>query len=309
MHEDFLPLAHPLVSTGYSLEPDMMFGWRPTALGRLPIELTYNNSMPAPPNPATQQPHAPVYRGYRPADSYTIHAHLSDETDATYDFDTSDPRLATVAYISKGLDSTGKAVNSGGDLHFDGEFECGNLDAAYQVGKCEYDLYMRSDTNTYGNLHWFYFSVTGNQSKRPVRFNIVNFSRFSRLYSAGMRVSAFSAYRTAHGLASGWEQAGNDVRFSVSKVNKLFEGKPFRPYYQLSFEYSFAVANDIVWFATSVPYTLTRLQQSLRNLAAKPHVVQTLLTKSLSLLEVPLLTITDAQVREAKKKHVLVKPE
>ncbi len=30
-------------------------------------------------------------------------------------------------------------------------FECGNLDKVIMVSQNEYDLYMRADTNTYGN--------------------------------------------------------------------------------------------------------------------------------------------------------------
>ena len=44
-------------------------------------------------------------------------------------------------------------------LHFDCSFESGNLDVVVQKGKHEYDVYPRTDANTRGHNHWFYFTV------------------------------------------------------------------------------------------------------------------------------------------------------
>ena len=78
---------------------------------------------------------------------------------------------------------------------------------------------MRSDTNTMGHLHWFYFSVTGIQQDITVKFNIVNFSRSSSLYRGGMKIRTYSVKRTKQNLANGWEPAGENVKFSHSKLN------------------------------------------------------------------------------------------
>jgi hypothetical protein len=44
-----------------------------------------------------------------------------------------------------------QSVDSG-ELQFDSDFECGNLDKVVKVKPFEYDLYMRVDTNTRGHL-------------------------------------------------------------------------------------------------------------------------------------------------------------
>ncbi len=52
-----------------------------------------------------------------------------------------------------------------GELRFDSDFECGNLDMVVKAQPCEYDLYMRVDTNTRGHLQWFFFGVSYTQCK------------------------------------------------------------------------------------------------------------------------------------------------
>lgn len=37
------------------------------------------------------------------------------------------------------------------ELRFDSNFESGNLDMVLKIKECEYDLYMRVDTNTKGH--------------------------------------------------------------------------------------------------------------------------------------------------------------
>lgn len=64
---------------------------------------------------------------------------------------------------------------------FDSNFEGGNLDTVVKVGECEYDLFMRIDSNTRGHLQWFHF-VVKNCGKKKVKFNIVNFKKIKTLY-------------------------------------------------------------------------------------------------------------------------------
>ena len=47
--------------------------------------------------------------------------------------------------------------NKTGQLIFDTDFECGNIDQVRQRSPVEYDLWMRNDTNGSSNLQWFYF--------------------------------------------------------------------------------------------------------------------------------------------------------
>ena len=87
----------------------------------------------------------------------------------------------------------------------------------------EYDLFMRPDTNTGSHMHWFYFSVTNFSTTQPIKFNIVNFSRSSPLFKAGMRPKTFSLHKVERGETSGWEYTGENVTFGASKLNKLLD--------------------------------------------------------------------------------------
>lgn len=51
-------------------------------------------------------------------------------------------------------------TTSKSDLHFDADFECGNLDLVVKVSEMEYDLFMRVDSNTRGHTCWFFFKVS-----------------------------------------------------------------------------------------------------------------------------------------------------
>ena len=74
----------------------------------------------------------------------------------------------------------------GNGLLFDAQFESGNLDRVVMISPNEYDLYMRSDTNSKGHHQWFYFKVTSKKALGPVKFNIINFTKHRSLYETGM---------------------------------------------------------------------------------------------------------------------------
>ena len=73
-------------------------------------------------------------------------------------------------------------------------------------------------------------------------------------------------------------------------------------YFQLSFEYDFQHPNDKVQFSYSIPYTFSRLQNLMRAVSKEHHeafpdignqfMKESALCKSISGLEVPMLTIT-----------------
>ncbi len=68
------------------------------------------------------------------------------------------------------------------NLHFDSDFESGNLDIAVKISDTQYDLFMRVDTNTRGHTNWFYFKVENGTWLGTVKFNICNFRRQKSLY-------------------------------------------------------------------------------------------------------------------------------
>jgi len=58
---------------------------------------------------------------------------------------------------------------------------------AVRVKPKEYDLFIRSDTNTRGHTCWFYFKVCNKETLGEVQFNIVNFSKKRNMYSSGLK--------------------------------------------------------------------------------------------------------------------------
>jgi hypothetical protein len=74
-------------------------------------------------------------------------------------------------------------------LRFDQNFECGNLDSAFLMNDCVYNLLMKVDTNTKGNTYWFMYKVTNFKVGKTYKFNILNFTRsMDGFYKDGMNV-------------------------------------------------------------------------------------------------------------------------
>lgn len=80
-----------------------------------------------------------------------------------------------------------KLVMSNCQYVFDAEFQSGNLDLAIRVKKNEYDLFIRSDTNTRGHTNWFYFTVSNKENLGEITLNICNFGKPKNLYNKGMK--------------------------------------------------------------------------------------------------------------------------
>jgi Zinc carboxypeptidase len=83
-----------------------------------------------------------------------------------------------------------------------------------------------------------------------------------------------------------------------------------RRFYTLSFSYTFNHSNDIVFFSYCLPYTVTRLQNTLRSLAKSDSGVKymrrTLLGRSLAGNRIEAVTITDRSVPDEKKRFAVV---
>jgi len=198
-------------------------------------------------------------------------------------------------------------------LVFDGEFESGNIDKVVFVagrdklrgplinnlkqGKSgpyvapkevdlEYDITIRNDISTAGNIQWFHFSASAGEfhgdetlGERTrvvyplkVRFQLVNLEKSDSLYNYGMRPVCKSEKKSD----LGWINAGEDVcyfkngRFQVKKVRQKATGdrqsaRKFVPLYSIVFTYTFD-GPDTVYFAHSFPYTYSDLQQYLHSL-------------------------------------------
>ena len=289
-----LPLI-PLSGFEHSLVPDMMLGWRPKLTGG-PIPLVFNRcTLPVSVNPATKREFATVFHGFRPRDSQAMHEALAHNypvpryqaLEAFRYLHQRDTRLQDFRPF--------QGTTPDCDLHFDSTFESGNLDKAVQTAEDEFELYMRADANTRGHHQWYYFAVTV-ASPRTVRFHILNFTKNESLYSQGM-LPVVKAEALPH---LGWHRAGLEVRYGPSKLNRSQR----RAYFSLSFSYSFEPAGK-VFFAYAVPYTYSYLRTTIIQLSAHASFCNEVLCKSLSGVEVPLLTITDSR-NGTVKPHVVM---
>lgn len=163
------------------------------------------------------------------------------------------------------------------NLVFDSTFESGNLDMVMQPIDKEdhFTCFIRPDTNSNGNLHWFYFSITGATNGQKVTLDIANFTKYTSLFKQGLKPSIFS-WQKHKSKNIGWHRGGENLKY-----NKVI--RRGRVFYSLEFEYTFEHDNDTVWFATSIPYTYSTLCKYIRSIesklvgkAGKPIVANTL---------------------------------
>jgi hypothetical protein len=187
-------------------------------------------------------------------------------------------------------------------LIFDAEFESGNLEKATRIlGReslineksletltdytvpsdvdQEYDLTLRNDINTDGNIQWYYFSVkidneiNGMPVQFPlkVRFNLINMQKKDSLYNYGMKPCIFSAL---HSDESDWCNGGYDICYYKNGLTNCKQGKKskmvIRKQYTFTFSYTFE-SPDVVYFAYTYPYTYTDLQKFLVRLETDPR--------------------------------------
>ena len=312
--EETLSEPKPIAKGNYSLESDMLLGWRPKNLQHSPISLNFDLEFPASVDFFSKAPNPTVYYGYLPPDSFSLHKRLCDFSKRSYPFDFDSPIVSMHQFLSKQLPAAydreeGMLENLPSDcLTFDSAFENGNLDRVVMVSPNEYDLYIRSDSNTKAHLHWFYFAIEGSKVNRKVKCNVVNFSRESNLYDCGMRPKVYSLARVRSGRSKGWESSGENVKFTSSKLNSLLKTK--KQYYQLSFTISI-LAGDKIWVANNTPYTFSRLAKVLDHIkndqynSETSHIEHTSLGKSLSLVDIPLVTVTDFEVPESQKLYIV----
>lgn len=310
-HLNELPTCLPLVKLGdYSLEPDMLFGWRPkvTSQGG-PIPLRFDHEeLPIAENPMTETPYPVIYYGARPKDSIEMHLQITNE--GTYPFPINPVMMANYNSLLKYANKRkprpfvgmSPVVNSN-ELRFNSLFESGNLDTVVKIKEDEYDLYMRADANTRGHNQWYYFSVSNLKNIKTVRFHILNFTKNASLYSQGMQPNVYSKKRHA----KGWHRAGSNIKYQLSKINTISESR--KKYYSLSFDYTFDLSDDEVYFSYAVPYTYTHLTNLLKEFKTSvPHSIchKETLCKSMSGLDVPLITITNFTSKDKMKKDYVV---
>ena len=155
----------------------------------------------------------------------------------------------------------------------------------------EYDLTIRNDLNTSGNIQWYYFSastehILGKNSEGVfyplrVRFNIVNFRKKDALYNYGMKPATFISNNTAQD----WIHRGQDIcyykrcRLSTADMSNNDENKR-KEKYILSYTYTFS-GPMTVYFAHSYPYTYTDLKKYLASLEEDSRIAAIMSRKEL----------------------------
>lgn len=174
----------PLMKSGYSLEADMKFGWRPSIKGKvLPIPLVFDvedeffalDHYIDIRNPK-RGCYPTIYQGWRPSDSLKLHKkllanqHKYHGSEYPFKMPGELPSMVQKLLDQQMMERVGVNRNDDGDdrwsgmansfksryesgeiLQFDSAFECGNLDRVVMVTPNEYDLYMRPDTNVRGH--------------------------------------------------------------------------------------------------------------------------------------------------------------
>jgi hypothetical protein len=196
------------------------------------------------------------------------------------------------------------------ELIFDSNFESGNLDMAFKTADLAYDLYMRVDTNTRGHHQWFYFSVTFPPSfnRKTVQFTVCNFTKETSLYNHGMRIAI--AKKSQDYL---WFKAGEDIQYKRSNIIRKQNAEGFlQYYYSMKFKYTFEAKSktDTVCFAYCYPYTVSKLFRFLKEVSLQQKTSEIykegIIGKSLSGLDVPILTIT-SRLTSDEKGYELIK--
>ena len=57
------------------------------------------------------------------------------------------------------------------------------MDCVVKVNESEYDLFLRIDSNTRGNIFWFYFIIRNCTQGKKIKFNICNLTKTDTHYS------------------------------------------------------------------------------------------------------------------------------
>ena len=179
-------------------------------------------------------------------------------------------------------------------LHFESRFESGNLCKAVQVGKWDYELYIRYDLYTKKHTQWFFFRVRNMQAGQTYRFTIVNLYKARSLYSEGMQPVFYSEKR-AKEQNVGWHRVGFNIKYFKTTLRRP-DMKQEAYFYGLTWSYMFQYSEDTCFFAHCYPYTYSDLQDYLHSMLSDREKAKfckhKVLCYTLAGNSVPLITIT-----------------
>ena len=179
-------------------------------------------------------------------------------------------------------------------LQFESRFESGNLSKAVQVGKWDYELYLRYDLYTKKHTQWFYFRIRNMRAGQTYCFTIVNLYKAGSLYNEGMQ-PVFYSEREAREQGLGWHRAGHNIKYFKTHMRRV-NTKQETFCYGVTWSHTFKHSGDTCYFAHSFPYTYSNLQDYLQKILNNREKLlfckYRVLCHSIAGNPVPLLTIT-----------------
>lgn len=152
----------------YSMEADMIFGWKPKYVPQAPVPLRFFSPMMenivnyVHKSEESQRFPELIYQGFRPENSLFMHEKYSSPE--TYNIKFSPFLIAKHELFCKL--TANNSINPKRPfmgmkegvkdecLIFDSIFEHGNLDTVIRRAYNEYDLFIRTDSNTKGHTSW-----------------------------------------------------------------------------------------------------------------------------------------------------------
>ena len=143
-------------------------------------------------------------------------------------------------------------------LVFESRFESGNLKRVIQIFDYEYDLVLRWDYNTKGNMQWYYFSISNTRKGQKYIFNIINMVKPNSLYNFGMKPCLYSE-KSAKNKHVGWIRDGFDICYYQNTIKKSAGAC----YFTLTFSIVAEHDKDTIYLAHCYPYTYTDLSNYL----------------------------------------------
>ncbi|OMJ74656.1 hypothetical protein SteCoe_26367 [Stentor coeruleus] len=197
-------------------------------------------------------------------------------------------------YIVKSSDDT--------TLVFESRFESGNLRRAIQIYDYEYDLVLRLDLNSKGNMQWYYFSIGNTRKGQKYVFNIINMVKPNSLYNFGLKPCVYSE-KNARNKHIGWIRDGQDICYYQNTIKK----SPGSCYFTLTFSIIPENDNDTVYLAHCYPYTYSDLCKYLDMIVYDPRkrnrIRRKALCQTLSGNTCDLLTITSFNNKAESHKY------
>lgn len=185
-------------------------------------------------------------------------------------------------------------------MHFDSVFESGNLAIALKVSETEYNLLLQNDINTNGHTQWYFFKVKAKFDKpTKVKFNIVNLYKPKSLYQQGLKVLSLDVGTQASkdGLPK-WVRGCEDIKYGQ---NQFFSDLNLSGLHSLEFTYEFPGDYSEVYFAHSIPYTYSMLNDFLNKYATKDRAKRATYCHSLAGNRVEYLVVTNKRTGTSRQ--------